>query len=247
MVQINLRVIDECKSTNSYVINLAHQGYPEGFSLLSLVQLSGRGSRKKKWISKSGNLFLSTLIRPKINKKYLAQISIVFSWSLFEFLLSLGIENKIIKFKWPNDILISSKKISGVLVETFSNFSVIGVGLNINSFPSKTELGFESACLKDFLELKQLNLSKFSYDLLYIFYKNYNIWLKKMLNPFLDKINSNLAYVNKTISFIHNETNKTGKIVCLNPEGSLKVLLDNDHFVSLTSSETIIYKGEKCF
>ena len=62
MININLQIIEECKSTNASLIKLAKEGYPEGHSLLSINQTSGRGTRNKKWISISGNLFLSTLI-----------------------------------------------------------------------------------------------------------------------------------------------------------------------------------------
>ena len=61
MIKINLQIIEECKSTNASLIKLANEGYPEGYSLLSLNQTCGKGTGKKKWISISGNLFLSTL------------------------------------------------------------------------------------------------------------------------------------------------------------------------------------------
>ena len=70
---------------------------------------------KKKWISISGNLFLSTLIRPNVEITKLSQISIIFGLSLFQFIKSLGLNKKQIKIKWPNDILIESKKSLGFL------------------------------------------------------------------------------------------------------------------------------------
>ena len=83
MTNINLQIIEECKSTNDSLIKLANEGYPEGYSLLSINQTSGKGTRKKKWISIPGNLFLSTLIRPNVEISKLSQISIIFGLSLF--------------------------------------------------------------------------------------------------------------------------------------------------------------------
>ena len=47
MININLQIIEECKSTNASLIKLAQEGYPEGYSLLSINQTCGRGTRKK--------------------------------------------------------------------------------------------------------------------------------------------------------------------------------------------------------
>ena len=105
------------------------------------------GELEKKWISISGNLFLSTLIRPNVEITKLSQISIIFGLSLFQFIKSLGLNKKQIKIKWPNDILIESKKVSGILVERFENFCVIGVGLNINSHPVKIILALKALAL----------------------------------------------------------------------------------------------------
>ena len=91
MTNINLHIIEDCKSTNSSLIKLANEGYPEGYSLLSINQTCGKGTRKRKWVSIPGNLFLSTLIRPNVEPMKLSQISIIFGLSLFQFIKSLGI------------------------------------------------------------------------------------------------------------------------------------------------------------
>ena len=244
MIDINLQIIEECKSTNASLIKLANEGYPEGYSLLSINQTCGKGTRKKKWISISGNLFLSTLIRPNVEITKLNQISIIFGLSVFQFIQSLGI-NKI-TIKWPNDILIETKKVSGILVERFENFCVIGVGLNINSHPSENNTGIKSTCLSNYINTSELKLSILSSQLLEIFYKNYNIWLSNFLNPFLNQINSNLAFLNNKVNFNHGKIIKSGKIIGINSDGNLKILLNNNNHIYLTSSEAILYTGDIC-
>ena len=246
MININLQTIEECKSTNTSLIKLAKEGYPEGYSILSINQTSGRGTRKKKWISISGNLFLSTLIRPNIEITKLSQISIIFGLSLFQFINSLGLDKKQIKIKWPNDILIESKKVSGILVERFENFCVIGVGLNINSHPCEKNTGIKSTCLSNYIDTSDFKLSMLSTQLLELFYKNYNIWLSNFLNPFLSQINSNLAFLNKKIDFSHGKIIKSGKITGINSDGNLKILLNNNNHLYLTSSEAILNTGDIC-
>ena len=246
MININLQIIEECKSTNASLIKLANEGYPEGYSLLSINQTCGRGTRKKNWISIPGNLFLSTLIRPNVEIAKLSQISIIFGLSLFQFIKSLGVNKKTIRIKWPNDILIESKKVSGILVERFEDFCVIGVGLNINSHPSENNTSIQSTSLSNYINTSELKLSKLSSQLLDYFYKNYNIWLSNFLNPFLDQINSNLAFLNNKINFIHGKIIKSGKITGINSDGNLQILLNNNHYLYLTSSESIINTGDKC-
>ena len=246
MTNINLHIIEECKSTNSSLIKLANEGYPEGYSLLSINQTCGKGTRKRKWVSIPGNLFLSTLIRPNVEAMKLSQISIVFGLSLFQFIKSLGINKDKIRIKWPNDILIESKKVSGILVERFDNFCVIGVGLNINFNPNYKKFGVKSTCLSNFINTSELKLSNLSSSLLNIFYKNYYIWLSDFLNPFLNQINSNLAFLNSKVDFYHNNIIKSGKIIGINSDGNLKILLNNNNHLYVTSSESIMYKGYKC-
>ena len=246
MININLQIIEECKSTNASLIKLAKEGYPEGYSLLSINQTCGRGTRKKKWISISGNLFLSTLIRPNVEITKLSQISIIFGLSLFQFIKSLGLNKKQIKIKWPNDILIESKKVSGILVERFENFCVIGVGLNINSHPCENNTGIKSTCLSNYIDTSDFKLSMLSTQLLELFYKNYNIWLSNFLNPFLSQINSNLAFLNNKVDFKHGKIIKSGKIIGINSDGNLKILLNNNNHLYLTSSEAILNTGVIC-
>ena len=245
MTKINLKIIEKCASSNTYLKRLADKGYPEGTSLLSFNQTCGKGTIGKKWISLPGNLFLSTLIRPNVEVIKLSQISIVFGLSLFQFIKSLGISKNKVRIKWPNDILIESKKVSGILVERCENFCVIGVGLNIISHPNEKKLGIQSTCLSNFINTSELTLSKLSLSLLNVFYKNYSIWLSDFLNPFVHQINSNLAFLNSKVDFIHDNILKSGKIIGINSDGNLKISFNHHHHLCVTSSESIVYKGDK--
>ena len=135
MKPYEIKLIKTCKSTNDYLIEDALQGAQEGKSIISLKQTKGRGTKNNCWISDYGNIFLSTLLRPKGSKKYWPQLSLLAGLSVFETLLEIGVNRKDIKIKWPNDILLNFKKVSGILVESIDNFAVIGIGLNLKSSP----------------------------------------------------------------------------------------------------------------
>ena len=72
------------------------------------------------------------------------------------------------------------------------------------------------------------------------------IWLLNFLDPFLNQINSNLALINSKVNFNHDNIIKSGKIIGVNPNGNLKILLNDNNHLYLTSSESIINTGEQC-
>jgi len=243
MIEFNIKVIEECISTNSYLLDLGKQGYPEGFSLLALNQTAGKGTKNKEWISLKGNLFLSTLVKPNVKKSCWHQISMIAGYSLYEYLISIGIDKNMVKIKWPNDVLVEHKKVSGILVEAFKNLCVIGIGLNIITSPKRNEITKFTSCLNDFISVKELKLTEISSSFLKNFYKNYQIWLNYSLKPFCDNIYGVLAYLDQTIEFIYDKKKYIGIISGISSMGLLKVSISEKQYLYLSSSESIIYKG----
>ncbi|MFA7274923.1 MAG: biotin--[acetyl-CoA-carboxylase] ligase [Crocinitomicaceae bacterium] len=124
-------------STNNYAANLLkEQLLGHGTVILADEQTNGRGQRGSVWQSEPGkNLQFSLVIFPDqfaiADQRYLNSFV---SLSLVEFLKKLGLAAKI---KWPNDILVNSKKIAGILIENQLksdriHSSIVGVGFNVN-------------------------------------------------------------------------------------------------------------------
>ena len=108
-----------------------------GYFITADSQTGGRGRYNREWISKEGNIFLSIILNEnKIDFD---------SKDLLPFITSIFLRNALseylddIKIKWPNDILVSNKKISGILIETYRNkddlYYIIGIGINNIFFP----------------------------------------------------------------------------------------------------------------
>ena len=135
MLNINLNIIDVCTSTNDIAFNAALNGEVEGTSYLAYTQTEGRGRNQNKWTSSKGNLFLSTIIKPKSDKSLWHQLSVIVGFSIVQVLVDLGVNSNLIDLKWPNDVLVDNKKISGVLLESSDNFVIVGIGLNIIKNP----------------------------------------------------------------------------------------------------------------
>jgi BirA family biotin operon repressor/biotin-[acetyl-CoA-carboxylase] ligase len=133
------------ESTNSYLKNIISSGHDnnDGVVIIADRQLAGVGKLGRKWQSDKGNLFFSLALKQGNifdNLKDIGIISLLCSSAVKETIKIFLGDNYNIKCKWPNDILISGEKISGILLEIVYNKSgdmylVIGIGVNIISSP----------------------------------------------------------------------------------------------------------------
>ena len=88
-------------------------------SLFSSHQINGKGRSGKVWMSRKGDLTCSFLINQSVSFKDIGKINIIFVNILFNFFRNFKIKYPV-KYKWPNDIKINDRKISGILVEIAS-------------------------------------------------------------------------------------------------------------------------------
>jgi BirA family transcriptional regulator, biotin operon repressor / biotin---[acetyl-CoA-carboxylase] ligase len=135
------RAYDVIDSTNSQAIRLASTGEKSGLWVTAKEQLSGRGRHGRDWISKPGNFYGSLLYHSGKDLPTSAQLSFVAALALFDTISELIGSNTKVECKWPNDILVNDKKISGILLESVSHgasspdYMVIGMGINIADHP----------------------------------------------------------------------------------------------------------------
>lgn len=133
----NFVFVEEIESTNSFLLDKANKFNEHGTVLLAENQTAGRGRRDRVWLSTPGvNLTFSILL----NKKG----AIPPSLSLLNMAMALAVANSIenlhpvkTDLKWPNDVLINGKKVTGILSESVTQGGkiervVIGIGINVN-------------------------------------------------------------------------------------------------------------------
>ncbi len=142
-------------STNEEAKRLVKQGATHGTVIWAKKQQAGRGRRGRQWISEPGNLFCSFIIKPECTLAEVSQLSFVMAISVTDALQKIqgaARNSPLIQCKWPNDILIRSKKTAGILLEMVIGSQnqlegvVAGVGINIEHFPDKTD--FPATSLK---------------------------------------------------------------------------------------------------
>ncbi|BET35188.1 MULTISPECIES: biotin--[acetyl-CoA-carboxylase] ligase [Wolbachia] len=130
-----------------------------------------------------------------------------------------------LQHKWPNDILIDGKKISGILLEkkSNSNWLIIGIGINVNHAPLPgttciSNYG-ESVSYMDLLKELIINFNKLRKQWLFDgFYAIREMWLKKAFKM-NEQISVKLA--DKLYEGIFADIDKSGKLVLQQKDGSL--------------------------
>jgi len=133
---------DELASTNDEARRLAEEGGREGLVVRAARQTAGRGRQGRPWISDEGNLFMSILLRPEVPMGQAATLPLVAALALADTLAPRMGDTAELTLKWPNDVLIRDRKVSGILLESGGSrqglWVVIGIGVNITSHPPET-------------------------------------------------------------------------------------------------------------
>lgn len=127
-------VFDDVDSTNIKAKQIAEtEGQDKSF-ILSRTQQSGRGRFSRQWESPSGGLYCSFILKPDISGDNVTLLPLVAAIAIAKTLRSYGIACMI---KWPNDVRVHKKKISGILLESNGNqnrieYIILGIGINLN-------------------------------------------------------------------------------------------------------------------
>lgn len=152
-----IKYFKETESTNIIAREIA-SSVEEGTVVIAESQTQGRGRLGRKWLSPEGGVWLSIILKPRIQPLYAPRITLLAGVAVTKTIRSYGLPARI---KWPNDVLIDGKKVCGILTEIEAeidliDYCVIGIGVDANvdteSFPEefrdsstslKKELGHE--------------------------------------------------------------------------------------------------------
>ena len=221
--------LDAIDSTNIYVKELIAKGDIKNYTaIISKYQTSGRGRNNNIWLDEPSKNLNFTLYKEfnnfKIENKFL--LNIISSISVFNLLKKYNLKNHSIK--WPNDIMSGNKKISGILIENnirgkLINYSVIGIGINVNqlnfkNLPKATSLHIETGVTNS-PELMAEELQQ-------ILKLNFELMLE---NPdeLLNDYNKFLFEKDKTANFLINGKIFLGKLTKVNKLGEILIRIND--------------------
>lgn len=232
-----------CESTNSLMLSMAQTDLlNEGTTIITENQTGGRGQGGNQWEAEPGaNLTFSVYLKPNFllpSQQFLLNMAVGLAVCdcVLEILsivpLSLSIRREealIVKLKWPNDILVSSKKICGILIENqiqgqqFSQ-SVVGIGLNIN----QKEFEFPLASSLSILASMDFNKSEIFERLLMKLENRYQQLMAKDFKKLTEDYYSVLFWKDEEHEFQTGEIKFRGKIKGVDEVGRLLVLVNRE-------------------
>lgn len=205
----------------------ASSSLPNFTALVSGSQTGGLGRMGRAWVSEpNSSISMSLLLRSKAKKEQLSWVNLIAGVSVQATISSLSPKSKV-SVKWPNDVLVEGKKISGILSQLQEDGSlVLGVGINLlqqEAAPehaiSLSELGVQAT----FDEVLALFLTHFRARWA-IFQDSPELAIKKTRGE-LEQVCSTLGQAvraelpgGKTLHGIASEIDELGQLVILTPE-----------------------------
>ncbi|MFC0214821.1 biotin--[acetyl-CoA-carboxylase] ligase [Paenibacillus chartarius] len=134
-----LHIFETLDSTQTKAHELVAAGEPEGTLVIAEQQTMGRGRMGRSWHSPPGTgVYMTLVLKPRIPLHFTPQLTLLAAVAL-----NRGIQKVVdvpVMIKWPNDLLIGGKKISGILLETSAEderlrYIVAGMGISVNLQP----------------------------------------------------------------------------------------------------------------
>lgn len=211
---------------------------PDGTLFIADVQTSGKGRLGRSWESPPGaGIWMSLLLKPDIPPTEISQITLIAGIAVCR-----ALDNGSM-IKWPNDIVIGSKKVCGILTEMSAeiervNYVVCGMGINVNTSEFPEELHDKATSL--YIETGDVyNRSELTARIMNEFEPLYTKFLNEGFSPLLDEYRSSCVTLGKEIYVIYRKETLTGRAVDISPDGGLIVDTDNGR-INVTSGEVSV-------
>ena len=227
-----IHYFSEVTSTMDVAKDLARKGCPDFTVVVAGRQKKGRGRLKRIWFSSEGGLYFTIVLRPKISPVVSFKINFSASLVLAQILRNMfGIKAMV---KWPNDILVDGKKISGMLSEmeaeadmiTFLN---IGLGINVNNDPTSEEP--MAASLK-----KVLGREISKKEILARYLEEFEKWLNNVsLDNVISEWKQYTLTLNRHVKIVANHEVSEGFAIDVDENGALVLRLEDG------STKRVIY------
>ena len=240
IIGCELTVLDSVGSTNDFLKMRGNDGCKSGAVVAAREQVKGKGRLGRVWQSKKDeNLAFSFLLRPRIAPNEVACVTPLAGLAVCKALRSFtGLDCKI---KWPNDVIVGRKKLSGILTEMSAEFDAVeyiitGIGINVDqaAFPEEiaykaTSLLLESGRHYDKNKLLACLLNQLEEE----FIKN-NLELSPEA---LSEYSELCATVGKNVTFTRGSRRVSGMAVGVAENGELKIMLSDGSVCYVNSGE----------
>lgn len=226
--RVNLTILDKIDSTNEECKRL---NISEGVHLIiANEQIRGKGRLGKSWTSPStGNIYMSIATKLSLEKIPLSLITGIICYKSIQSYAN----SKYIGLKWPNDIILSNKKIGGILIEKeimgSEIVNIIGIGINLN-LPDK-ELWWDDLSIFDLQNKRN--------EIVNSILKNFLDYIDNGISSWMEEWQNACMHINYKIKIKQNEeVIDEGSFVGVNEKGHIKM-------ISKKSNKLICYENSE--
>jgi BirA family biotin operon repressor/biotin-[acetyl-CoA-carboxylase] ligase len=241
----HIHLYDKLESTQTEAHRLVANGSGHGTLIIAERQTSGRGRMGRPWHSPAGlGIWMSLVITPQLTLPFAPQITLLTAVALCRtirknYQVDIGI-------KWPNDLLIKGRKVSGILVESSGEderirYMVVGVGIGCNleseDYPEElreiaTSLTMETGVRIDRTQLIAGFLQQFE--------ELYGLYLEKGFAPIRTLWESLSVSLHKPIHILSGGEWIEGIALGIDEMGALIIRQSNGEALHVYSGETNI-------
>lgn len=216
-----------------------------GTVIVSEEQVKGRGRLGRVWSSPWGKgIWMSVILKPDISSEKLSRITLIGAAAVYKALKEMNINSEI---KWPNDLLIGRKKLSGILTEmsaelNYVNYVVMGIGINVNieqqDYPE--ELKDIATSLKIELGTK-VNRQELMARVLNNLEKLYIDFLKKdSIEETINICRENSLIIGEKVFLVGREGRREVKVIGIDDNGELLILNEDNDIETVISGEVSV-------
>lgn len=241
--------LERVASTNDAAKEQARSGAAEGLVVVAEEQSRGRGRRGRGWFSPFGlGIWMSILLRPTLHPSEAPQAALVAALATAHGIeASTGLSTAV---KWPNDVLIEGKKVSGILVEMEAElealqYLVVGIGVNANlpreSLPPEAR---KSATSLGEAKGERIDRAQVTAAILTALEREYFRWIEEGFAGVIERLRPKMISIGRRLRVLEAKRVWEGEGVDLAADGALLVRRAEDgHVVPVYAAEVTLRDG----
>ncbi|MDF1507748.1 biotin--[acetyl-CoA-carboxylase] ligase [Robertmurraya sp. DFI.2.37] len=229
-------------STQKVAHRLGLENALEGTVVIADEQIGGKGRMDRRWHSpKHTGIWMSVILKPQIPLPMAPQLTLLTAVAVAQAIVeNTGLEPHI---KWPNDLLVHGKKVTGILTELQAEADrihsvIIGIGINVNQAVTDFPEDLRSVATSLSIEKgEHINRASLIQTIFLKLEKLYLLYLEKGFHPIKLLWESYAISIGKTITARTLTGNITGKALGINEDGVLKIEDENGVIHSIYSAD----------
>ncbi len=215
-------------STHLYALDHTKVHAGEYVFISSNEQTEGVGRKGDPWLANGDNL-LGTFMFP-LPAKDSSNLAQLLAYSTIKIIEKLAL---VPSFKWPNDILLSGRKVAGIMADIKDEIAIVSIGMNVNMQKADLDkIDIPATSLSEEL-IHHLSVHSLIKDLLAQFFSDLSLFQTKGFDPFFTPFAAKLAFVGK----LAKSGAAQGRIAGLSPDGRL--ILDSNGTPILLSTSSL--------